>query len=879
MFSIYDIKTEYLTNPLGMDEPKPRFSYKLKGECEKQAERRIIVKAENGSIAWDSGFVASSDTIQIYYEGETLKPFTRYSISIEVKPFINGTAGDAVSSTEEAYFETGLIDTPWLGEWISFKNSKDFTTGNLRKEFSVNKPISTARLYVACLGWYAGFINGKRTDDASFASGWTDYFTRVQYQAYDVTELIAEGANCLGFTIAAGWYAGASSYCWGGGYGSKKPMIIANLRLTYTDGSTETIFTDEQFKMSNVSGCADATRLSDIYHGETYEAWRDDTNWKLPGYTGEEWLARRMVDVVQHCQKIVWQRGAFVRHMFSIKPVSITHRPNGTWVVDFGQNLVGRERFTLRNTTTGQTIVIKHGEMLRADGSVYTDNLRSATATTTYTTGSHELEIYEPQFTFYGFRYIEISGWLGELNPEDISAEVLYSDLSKTGSFECSNELINKLYSNIVWGQRGNFVDIPTDCPQRDERKGWTADTQVFMNVATYNMSCAEFYRKWIEDLNSNLLKNNGCFTNFCPDPNPYSTPSTAWADAGIICPWLMFVKYGDTQLLSKYYHNMAHWIDWQIENQGGKLIVDNTSFGDWLNADDPISKPYLCTAYMAGMIKLLIKIATINGDTDEVNKRTNLLERVLTAFHAKFLREDGGLTEQSQTAMLLALYFELLPESSVDIVSKDLVESIVNKRGMHLSTGFVGTPLLLPVLTKIGRIDVAYALLNQTSYPSWLYPVTQGATTMWERWDSWSHEKGFGDVGMNSFNHYAYGAVGEWFFETICGIQPSLAADASKAAFKEFTLAPIPGGELTYAKAAYESIHGEIRSGWEIDGDILSWSFSVPANTTANITLPQGWTLIDGCSAAKEKLANLFSSNTCSMATVGEYTLKFKKQ
>lgn len=875
MLKIYDIKTEYLTNPIGMDEAKPRFSYKLKGCCSRQLARRIIIKDSSNNIAWDSGFIETDGTTHIQYDGEPFKPFTRYFISIQVKPLIDNKPGTIIEATNEAFFETGFISNSWQGEWVSFHNSKDFSTGNIRKEFSINKPIASARLYVACLGFYASYINGKRTDDACFAPGWTDYFSRVQYQAYDVTNTISQGTNCLGFTIAPGWYCGVPSYCWGGGYQSKKPLLIANLRITYTDGSVETIFTDETFQMANVDGCSEAIRLSDIYHGETYEAWREDTKWKLPGFKGQTWKARLMRDIEK--PEIVWQRGTYVRHMQSLKPVSLTLRPNGTWVVDFGQNLVGRERFTLRNTTTGQTIIIKHGEMLRSDGSVYTDNLRSAAATTIYTTGTHEIEVYEPEFTFYGFRYLEISGWMGELTKDDISAEVIYSDLSQTGSFECSNELINKLYSNIVWGQRGNFVDIPTDCPQRDERKGWTADTQVFMNVATYNMFSAAFYRKWIEDLNSNLLKGSQCFSDICPNPNPSSSPSTAWADAGIICPWLMYVKYGDTQLLSKYYHNMAHWIDWQIENKNGGLIVENTSYGDWLNADDPISKEYLCTAYMAGMIKLLIKIATINGDTKEANKRTALLERVLHAFQTRFLREDGGIIEQSQTAMLLALSFELLPERSAKIVEKDLIESIVNKRGMHLSTGFVGTPLLLPVLTKLGRIDVAYELLNQTTYPSWLYPVTQGATTMWERWNSWSDKDGFGDVGMNSFNHYAYGAVGEWFFETICGIAPVISTDPSKAGFKEFNLAPIPGGGLTFAKACYESMHGEIRSEWKIDGECLSWSFCVPANTTAHITLPQGWCAVDGDVASKEKLSTLFSGETNALAQCGEYTLVLK--
>ena len=841
MLTIRDIRTEYRKNPLGMDDVHPRFSYKLEGDSTGQSARRILVKSEHGETVWDSGTVKSKSTVQIEYSGDGLKPFTRYFITVTSID----ESGCAFASSGDDFFETGFLGSAWTAKWIRGRHGAAVmgSTHNFRKEFEARGSIAKARLYVSALGLYEAFLNGRRVSDNIFTPGWTDYYNRVQYQAYDVTEMISgSDVNCLALRLANGWYCGVCSKQWHEGrptYG-EFPAVIAMLRITLQNGETYEIGTDDKFSLASYEGHESALRMSDIYMGETYEAFREDEKWKYPHYNDTGWAPAPLI--VNPNVSIVWHRGANVRRTQELSPVSVTRRPNGAYIVDFGQNLAGRERFTLKNTQTGLTIVIKHGEMLRSDGSLYTENLRTAAATTTYTTGAHTVEVYEPIFAFYGFRYLEISGWPGELNPDDIKAEVIHSDLPFTGSFECSDPLLNKLYSNIVWGNRSNFLDIPTDCPQRDERYGWTGDTQVFINTATYNMFAAEFYRKWIEDLNLNLDQ-QGCFTDYVPDPYIGDRPTTAWADAGIICPWTMFLKYADMRVLSDNYENMAHWIDWQIKNAGG-LIVDNSKYGDWLNINAPISNRFLCTAYLAGMTRLLSKIARIIGKTEEAESRENLASRIKNAFIAEFFSNDGEISEKSQTAMLLALHFDLVPDNAVSKTVEELLHDITVTRKNHLSTGFVGTPLLMGVLEKFGYIEEAYSLLKQTTYPGWLYPVTQGATTMWERWNSWSDTKGFGDTGMNSFNHYAYGAVAEWFYESICGIRP----DEEAPAFAKFILAPHPGGGLSRAKASFESFSGLIESSWETkDNRVYKWEFAVPCNTSARIVIPEGFSVTGG--------------------------------
>ena len=837
MLTAKKLRVEYKTNPLGMDEKQPRFSYELSGTSKRQTACRIVVRDEQGGTVWDSGFMETGRCSQIVYAGKPFERFTRYTWTVQVR---DENGRESAPDRENAFFETGFLESPWQGKWISARRSTASMLPPQRiiRRFEVTEKPVKARLYTSAQGLYEAYINGRNVTDDIFTPGWTNYYNRVQYQAYDVTKLIKSGMNMLADLIGDGWFCGRIARNWNGGavtYGAHA-SICQELHLWYADGTKEVIASDQTFRQ--YSG-APSIRMSDIYMGEIYDASEDDIGWKLPTKDSADEGAACVLD--QSTQNIEWQSGAPVRRIMVKKPVSIKKRPCGTFLVDFGQNLTGRERITLKNVRRGASIVIRHGEMLNADGSLYTANLRGADAMTIYHTATVKKAVYEPTFTFYGFRYVEISGWPGELKNDQIEAVVIHSALEDTGAFECSNPLINQLFSNIIWGQRSNFLDVPTDCPQRDERMGWTGDTQVFANVATYNMNSAEFYTKWIRDLNFTQTKAGG-YKSFVPDPYGYDDGffgnyATGWADAGIICPDVMLRKYGDLRIIAKYFDRMKRYLFLQVRAAGNSFIVSNATYGDWLNLNDDTSRELLSTSYLAGMAKLLAHHAELLGRKDDETELLALSEKVRDAYRKRFFK-DGKLIEKSQTAALLTLHFGLAPEDAYENVCKALVRSIKVTHKLHLSTGFLGTPLLLKVLTQIGEIDLAYDLLQQTTYPGWLYPVTQGATTMWERWNSWNEKTGFGDIRMNSFNHYAYGAVGEWFYETICGIQP-LTDTLEHAGFRHFRLAPAFGRSLTEANAVYHSPYGLIASGWKRSGRVIRWHFEVPCGSTAEIVLP----------------------------------------
>ncbi len=885
MLTACNLKVEYKSNPIGMDEKSPRFSYELDGTGKDQTAYRITVQSEQGETVWDSGFTESNLCNQIVYGGKPLECFTRYNWQVQVK---DEKGKISKGGEEKAFFETGFLGTAWQGKWIFARGGTAYKLPpqKLFRPFEVTGKLKAARLYTAALGLYEAYINGQTVTEDIFTPGWTDYYKRVQYQAYDVTKLIKPGKNTAATLLGDGWFCGSIVRLWSQGnptYGPH-PMLCQELHLIYEDGRREVIASDGNYKSYTPTN--PDIRLSDIYAGELYDAAAADDSWKMPDmkhYAGnasvfEGWAETAYFEsMIPHFRswklpQIVWQSGAPVRRIMTVKPVSVRKRKEtGTFIVDFGQNLTGRERLTLKNTKKGMMLTIRHGEMLDADGSLYTENLRGAEATTTYYAATNPKKtVYEPKFTFYGFRYLEIAGYPGELKADQIEAVVIHSALEETGAFECSNPLVNQLFSNIVWGQRSNFLDVPTDCPQRDERQGWTGDTQVFANVATYNMYCPEFYTKWIHDLNS-CQQPDGGYPAFAPDAfrwglGDFGGFATGWADAAIICPDVLFKKYGDLRIIRKYFDNMKRYLDIQIKAAGGNLIVNNACYGDWLNIEDDTSRPLLSTAYLAGMSRLLAHHAKLLGRKDDEQYLLNQFEAVREAFRKEFFKQDR-LTEKSQTAALLTLHFDLAPEKAYKNVCAGLLKNIRDKK-VHLSTGFLGTPLLLKVLTKIGEIDLAYELLQQTSYPGWLYPVTQGATTMWERWNSWNEETGFGDIGMNSFNHYAYGAVGEWFYETICGIQP-MAETAEQAGFKHFRLAPEFGNSLEYANAAYHSQHGLIASGWRRSEEMILWMFQIPCGTTAEVCLN-----IPGAESALLH-AGLVKSGEKFIAEPGEYQVE----
>jgi alpha-L-rhamnosidase len=551
-------------------------------------------------------------------------------------------------------------------------------------------------------------------------------------------------------------------------------------------------------------------------------------------------------------------RGPTVKRILELRPITepreLTDGHGSRWIYDLGQNMVGRLRIRVRGAA-GTTLTLRHAEMLSPDGTLYTTNLRTAKQIDYYTLKGAGEEVWEPRFTFHGFQYVELSGYPGTPSRDTLTGVVIHSAIEQTGSFACSDPLLTQLQHNIEWGQRGNFVDVPTDCPQRDERLGWTGDAQVFVATAAFNFDVAGFFAKWTRDVEDEQSP-EGAYPMVVPNPmvrrNARSTwPAAAvdggpaWADAGVIVPWAIYQAYGDTRILAERYESMRRYVDFlhATSRDGLRCYPDYDGwhgFGDWLALDGSsdrfgnTAKELLGTAFYAYSSKLFSQIAGVLGKTKDAEQYQALFEEVRRAFQERFVTPRGLIGGATQTAYVLALHFDLLPEELRPVALEELVRDI-ERRDNHLSTGFVGTPYISRVLSDNGRPDVAYKLLRQTTWPSWLYSVTQGGTTIWERWDGWTHDRGFQDAGMNSFNHYAYGAIGAWMYATVAGI----AIDPERPGYKHVVMRPIPGGELTSASAELRSVYGPIRSAWTLKDGAFDWQIVIPANTTATVYVP----------------------------------------
>lgn len=827
--TLIDLRVNYFRAPLGIDEEQPRFSWKMSDSRQAACQRAycLQVTAPDGPC-WESGWIASRNSVQIAYAGAPLRPLTRYVWRVMVKD-LKGKATPWSASS----FETGFLFRKWQGTWIQGTHAgvtlQPATYFRTSFVLPAKQRIRRARLFASALGTYQASLNGKNVSDAVLAPGWTDYHVRVPYQAYDVTGLLRHGANAIGIILGDGWYAGEISY-WCTHSSRERPhyalppAIRTELRVEYQDGSQVIVGSDPTWRCSQ----GGPIRSSDIYQGEVYDSRLEMAGWDEPGFEDAGWNLARLTS---RTQRMVWSSSPPVRRQAAVKPVSVHKLASGAQVIDFGQNMAGRERFTLR-APAGTTITIKHGEMLNPDGTVYTGNLGYARTTTTYVANGRR-STYEPAFTFYGFRYLEISGWLGAIAPDAFVALPICSDMERTGYFTCSNPLVNRLYENVIWGQRSNYIDVPTDCPQRSERQGWTGDAQVFINAGSYNYQVGGFFNKWLADLESSRNA-DGEYPVIAPAQEKWSTGVSGWADAGIICPWQLYRKYGDTALLARHYAAMRQWIFFQRDNSDG-LIRKASEYADWLNLDAPTSEELVSTAFFAHGAALMAKIAALLGKPKDAREFEDLFRAIKVAYIGRFIAPDGALRENTQTAALLTLRFGLAHDAaSRSRIARDLAAD-VRKRGTHLSTGFLGTPHLAPVLSDYGESDLAYALLEQTSYPSWLYPVTQGATTIWERWNSWTHAAGFGPAGMNSFNHYAYGAVADFLYEYVGGIRP----DDAQGGFGRFCLAPVFGGTLTHAQVEYRSEYGAIVSSWRKTPTETIWAVVVPANTEAQVRFP----------------------------------------
>lgn len=845
---VKNLRCEYKVDPLGMDVAKPRLSWELvsgdRGVMQTSYEVRVagsLADLARGKTIWSSGKVASQASNQVEYAGPGLESGQIYFWQVQVAD----NHGHVSEWSKTARWEMGVLaDADWKAKWITPDLAEDETKSNpspmLRREFALNanKKVERARLYVSAMGLYEMELNGKRVGDQYFTPGWTAYDFRYQYQTYDVTAGLKTGSNCLGALLGDGWFRGRSG--WEGRrdlYG-KRLGLLAQLVIRYTDGTEEVVASDEKWKAAT-----GPILVSDIYDGEVYDARLERTGWSATGYDDKDWKGVRVMETPK--AKIVAPAGPPVEKIDELKPVKVFTTPAGDTVLDMGQNMVGWVRFRVA-APAGTTISLRHAEVLDSKGNFYTANLRTAKETIRYTTRGGGEEVYEPHFTFQGFRYVAVNGWPGRLEPNDFTGIVVHSAMRRTGWFETSNEMLNQLEHNIIWGQKGNFVDVPTDCPQRDERLGWTGDAQVFAPTASFNFDTASFYTKWLKDVALDQ-EDDGAVPFVIPNALSHSTrkgaaASAGWADVATVVPWTVYQAFGDKRVLEEQYASMKAWVEYMRRAAGDKYIWNTGfTFGDWLafattQSDYPgatTAKDFIETAYFARSTEILAETAEVLGKREDAAEYRDLEKKIRGAFVKEFVTANGRLSSDTQTAYALALEFDLLPESLRREAAARLAADV--RRFKHLTTGFLGTPVLCKALSDYGYLDEAYMLLNRKEYPSWLYPVTKGATTIWERWDGEKPDGSFQDVGMNSFNHYAYGAIGDWMYNVVAGI----AVDEKQPGYKHILIEPRPGGGLRYAKAGVDSVYGHVESSWKINDRELTLSVEVPPNTTATVRLP----------------------------------------
>ena len=847
---VHKLRCEYQLDPIGIDVPNPRLSWQLetseKNVLQASYELQVASSEQDllhGKALWTTGVVPSDNSIAVEYAGPVLLTGRIYYWRVRV----SDNHGHTSDWSAPAKWGMGLLSpNDWSAHWITPNLAEDETNSNpaplVRHEFTTKpkKQIARARLYASAMGLYELHLNGKRVGDQYFTPGWTAYDFRFQYQTYDVTSMLQAGANCLAVMLGDGWFRGHMAFHGKRNNYGKRVALLAQLVLTYNDGSQQIVSSDSTWKAST-----GPVLVSDIYDGETYDARLEKPGWDSPGYSDADWSGVTVLDPPQ--AKLVAASGPPVKKIEEVKPLQILHTPAGDTVIDMGQNMVGWVKFRV-SAPAGASITLRHAEVLDKSGNFYTANLRAARQTIRYTANGKGTEIFEPHFTFQGFRYVAVNDWPGPLHLDDFTGEVVHSAMDRTGTFETSNPLLNQLQHNIIWGQKGNFLDVPSDCPQRDERLGWTGDAQVFSPTASFNFETVSFYEKWLKDVALDQ-QDDGAVPFVIPNILSHTTrkgesASSGWSDVAVIVPWNVYLAFADRRVLQQQYPSMKAWVDY-MRRQAGHRYLYNTGFtyGDWLafattRSDYPgatTDKDLIQTAYFAHSADLLAKAAAVLGKTEDAAQYQSLVTNIKAAFLREFVTPNGRLSSNTQTAYTLALAFDLLPESMRAQAAARLAAD-VRKFG-HLTTGFLGTPELCWVLSNSGHLDEAYLLLNRTEYPSWLYPVTKGATTIWERWDGIKPDGTFQDPAMNSFNHYAYGAIGMWMYGVVAGIR----LDEAHPGYKHILIAPQPGGGLSYARASLETQYGKLSSSWQIAASTLTLNIEIPPNTAATVTMPSG--------------------------------------
>jgi alpha-L-rhamnosidase len=778
----------------------------------------------------------SSQSINIPYTGPTLQSGKKYTWQVRIWD----EKGTLSAWSANAFWQMGLLKSDdWKAEWIGPGYKEDTMirpSPLLRKTFKTNKTTRSATVYITAHGLYEAWINGQRIGDSWFTPGWTNYDKRFQYQAYDVTELLRKGDNTIGVTLGDGWYRGIfGQWNYPNNYGTDASLLL-QLIIEYTDGMADTVISDPTWKSST-----GPIRYADLYNGEIYDAQQEKKGWASPGYNDKDWTGVSIKDFPKN--DLIATTSPPVREKEYFRPAKIFTSPKGEQIIDFGQNMAGWVRFKVRGKA-GDTIKLSHAEVLDKAGNFFTGNLREAKAQDIYILSGTNEETFAPHFTFHGFRYVKVEGYPAPINSDDFEAIALYSDLSQTGSFICSNLALNQLQHNITWSQKSNFLDLPTDCPQRSERLGWCGDVQIFAKTATFNMRVDNFFTKWLADLTLDQGEDGG-MPNVVPNLpgrtlKRQPTGVAGWGDVATVLPWTLYQAYGDTSILQIQYASMKAWVD-HIHAISKNFLWKGGGYGDWLAPDlvvtdaygeriktIPTDLAYISQCWFGYSTQLLVNAARVLNKQEDINFYTELLKNIKQAFLAEYITPGGRAISNTQTAYVLALYFDMLPESLQKMAAQRLAELIRSNR-YHLSTGFLGTPFLLPVLGKYDYDSLAFSVLLQDTPPSWLYPVKMGATTIWEKWEA-LHPDGTPD--STSFNHYSYGAVGNWLYTFIAGLNTS----EDGAGYKHSIIAPHTGGGLTYATGELITSYGKLSSHWQWDKDDLLLDVVIPANTTATI-------------------------------------------
>jgi alpha-L-rhamnosidase len=886
-----DVKVGHMTNAQGFDDAQPRITWRIEGgeSAVSQSAYQILVATDAALLEpgkadlWDSGIVKSGQTTATY-AGKTLPSSTWIHLRVRT------TAGSKTSSGEPVKFLTALIGKQPTQPFISFKDTSPFHKERnklhlpparyYRSTFTPEKKIVSAIAHASALGIYELHVNGQRVGDAFFAPGWTDYRKRAYYNTYDITSLLTENQNAIGAIVADGWYAGYVGYGKLVGYGphktgrniyGKTPSLMVEIHIKYDDGSSIVIGTDPTWKTST-----GPEYEADFLMGEAYDARKEIPGWATASFDDSKWESAIFAQANgSHIQpfsdafiKNENREFGFVRptvfEAYPAQPVRIIEKLSaktvkqikpGTWIFDLGQNFAGNVRLKVK-AESGKTFVLRFAEMLHPDGRIMTENLRQARATDTYIAkGDPNGETWTPRFTFHGFQYVEVTGFDTEPPLDAITGLVMHSDTKLASGFECSDPVVNKIFQNAVWTQRANWIELPTDCPQRDERLGWTGDAQIYAASSAIHADVAAFFRKWLRELNEAVTK-EGYYPSYAPYCFGHGggIHGSAWSDAGIIIPHALWKATGDSNFFSAHWQTMTRFMEARKaldpEFKGKDF---GAPWGDWLNLNDPTPHPYVELAYFTKCSQMMAEMADAQGLTQVAKKYRAWTNALRTSFRAQYLQPDGTIKPESQSAYVLALDCGLLTDPAERKKAGDrlaaLIRAKANEKNTGMTTGFLGTKPLLPMLTDTGHLDLAVSMLQSRQYPSWGYEVKNGATTIWERWNSYTEEHGFGgadgkmNAAMNSFSHYAFGAVTEWMMTSLAGIAPL------EPGYTKIKLHPhFPSANATketdtisWIKAHHDSTHGAISISWKRqDDNSLFYEATIPPNTTAELTLPK---------------------------------------